>query len=71
MKNVSDKCRREMTAHILCSITFFFFPPQKKNRAIYEIIWKGIREREGPQMAIWRMRIAYWMPKATNTHSDF
>jgi hypothetical protein len=22
----------------------------------------------GPQMAIWRMRIACWIPKATNTH---
>jgi hypothetical protein len=22
-----------------------------------------------PQMAIWRMRVAYWIPKATNTHS--
>jgi hypothetical protein len=22
-------------------------------------------------MAIWRMRIAYWIPKATDTHSDY
>jgi hypothetical protein len=24
----------------------------------------------GPQTTIWRMRIAYWTPKATNTHSQ-
>jgi len=24
-------------------------------------------ERGGPQMTIWRMRIACWIPKATNT----
>jgi len=23
-----------------------------------------------PQMTIWRMPIAYWKPKATNTHTD-
>ena len=22
-------------------------------------------------MAIWRMRIAYWIPKATNIHSEY
>ena len=24
-----------------------------------------------PQMKIWRMRIAYWITKATNTHSEY
>jgi len=24
-----------------------------------------------PQMTIWRMRIACWIPKAKNTHTDF
>jgi hypothetical protein len=24
-----------------------------------------------PQMTIWRMRISHWIPKATNTHSDY
>ena len=27
-------------------------------------------ETERPQMTIWRMRIACWIPKATNTHSE-
>ena len=28
-------------------------------------------ERDRPQMAIWRMRIACRIPKATNTHSEY
>jgi len=32
-------------------------------------MWKNIVERGRPQMTIWHMRIAYWIPKATNTHS--
>jgi hypothetical protein len=61
VENVSDKCCRE-NDNILCAITF------PLNRAVYEIMWKSIRERDGPQMTIWRMRIACWIPKATNTH---
>ena len=34
-------------------------------------MWKNIVERGRLQMTIWRMRIAFWIPKATNTHSDF
>ena len=30
-------------------------------------MWKIIIERGRPQMIIWRMRISYWIPKATNT----
>jgi hypothetical protein len=26
-------------------------------------------ERGRPHLTIWRMRIAYWIPKATNTHT--
>jgi hypothetical protein len=25
----------------------------------------------GPQITIWRLRIACWIPKATNTHSEY
>ena len=28
-------------------------------------------ERGRPQMAIWRMSVACWIPKATNTHSQY
>ena len=47
--------------HILYSISFFFF----RNRAFYEIMWKNIVEPGRPLMAIWRMRIACWLTKAT------
>jgi hypothetical protein len=41
-----------------------------KNRAMNEIMCKNIVEPGGPHMAIWRMRIACWVTKATNIHSD-
>jgi hypothetical protein len=28
-------------------------------------------EPDRPQMAVWRMRIACWIPKAVNTHSEY
>jgi len=31
---------------------------------------KIIVERGRPQLKIWYMRIASWIPKATNTHSQ-
>ena len=30
-----------------------------------------IAERGRSEMTIWRMRIACWVPNATNTHSDY
>ena len=32
---------------------------------------KNIADPDRPQMTIWRMRIACWIPKATNTHSQY
>ena len=32
---------------------------------------KNIVEPERPQIAIWRLRIACWIPNATNTHSNY
>jgi len=34
-------------------------------------MWKNIIELGRPQMIVWCMRIAYWIPKATNTLSDY
>jgi hypothetical protein len=34
-------------------------------------MWKNTAERGKPQMKIWRMRIACWIRKATNTHSEY
>jgi len=38
---------------------------------VYEIMWENIVERSRAQMAIWRMRVACWITKATNTHSEY
>jgi len=64
MRNVSDKfCRENQNTHFVFS-NFF------ENRAVYEKMWKNTVERGRPQMAIWRLRIACWIPKATNTHTE-
>jgi len=59
------KVVEKIKTHISSSITFF--PPE--NRAVYQIMWENIVKRGRPQMTIWRMRIACWIPKATNTHT--
>ena len=41
-----------------------------KNCAVYEIIWKNIIVLDRPQMTLWHMCIAGWIPKATNTDSE-
>jgi len=45
----------------------FFF----EKSAVYEIIWKNIVERGRPQMTIWRMPIARWIPKDTDTFPEY
>jgi hypothetical protein len=60
MRNVSDRNSRENQNTRFMFNNFFFF----ENRPVYEIMWKYSVER----MAIWRMRIARWIPKATNIH---
>jgi len=42
-----------------------------ENRAVYEIMWKNTVEPGWPQMTMRRMRIACWITKATNTHSEY
>jgi len=59
------KVVEKIEAHILGSVTFFFF----ENRAVCEIMWENIVQRCWPQMIIWRLRIAYWTPRAKNTRS--
>ena len=67
MRNISDKsCRENQNTHFVFS-NFFFF----ENRTVCEIMWKTIVEWDRPQMIIWRMRFASWIPKATNTHSEY
>jgi len=65
-QNVKTKLAQKLKKHISCSVTFF-----SEIRAVYEIIWKNTVERGRPQIKIWHMRIACWIPKATNTHSEY
>ena len=41
------------------------------NLTVYEIIWKNVVQPDRPQTTIWRMRVACWIPKATNILSQF
>jgi len=34
-------------------------------------MWKGVVKPDRLQMTIWRTRIARWIPKATNTYSEY
>jgi len=47
---------------ILCSITF---------RPICELVCKCMVVPDRPQVTIWRMLIACWVTKATDTHSEY
>jgi hypothetical protein len=61
--NVSDKsCRENQNTHFVLSE----FPPPE-NRAVNEIMWKNIVDPDRPQMLIWRMRVACWVRKNTET----
>ena len=44
-------------------------PPE--NHAVYEIMWKDIVQPDRPQTTIRRMRLACWIPKATDAHSEY
>jgi len=55
----------KIKTHILYSVIFFF-----ENYADYEKMWKNIVEQGRPQMIIWCMRIACWIPKATNVENQ-
>ena len=61
-KRFEQKLYRK-SKHKSCSITFFFL----ENLIVREIMWKSIVDPGRPQMTIWHMRIAFWMPKATHT----
>jgi len=55
----------EIKTHFMFS-NFIF-----ENRAVYEIRWKNTVSPCQPQMTIWRMRNACWIPKTTSTHPEY
>ena len=65
MERVADKIYKDkISPHILCSVTFF-----SENSAVCDIMWKNTSDSNEPRITRWRMRIACWISKATNTHS--
>jgi hypothetical protein len=63
MRNFSEKLYENENTHTMFNKFLL------DNRAFCEIMWKNIVEPDRSQITIWRMRIACWKPKATNTHS--
>jgi len=49
---------------ILLSVIYFSW-------TVYEIMWKNIVELDRPQVTVWHMCVACWIPKTTNTHSEY
>jgi hypothetical protein len=63
IENFQEKsCTENQNTYFMISIYIF-------NRAFYEIMWKHIILPDKPQKTMWRMRIACWIPKATQTHT--
>jgi hypothetical protein len=67
MRNFSEKIIEKINTQILSSITFFFFA----NRALCLVMEKIILQPDRAWMTVLRMRIASWIHKATNTHSEY
>jgi len=51
--------------------TQFYFQSFFENFAVFETMWKNIEKPGRSQMTKRRMRIACWITKATDTHSDY
>jgi len=64
MRNVSDKVAEKIKTLIVRSKRFL------KNHAVCEIMRKNIVELDTPQISVWCLCIACWIPKAENTHSE-
>ena len=65
MRNVSDKSCREKQNRHFAFINYFL-----TSCRLWDM-WKNIVEFGRLQMTIWRMCISYWIPNATNTHSEY
>jgi hypothetical protein len=65
----NEKCfkrnlQRKFEKGILCLTNF-----SPEHRTV--LLWTNMVEQDRPQVKIWRMRIACWITKATNTHSEY
>ena len=55
----------KLKTYFLCSANFF------RNNAVYEIMWKNTVQPDSPHMTVQQKHIACWIPKATNTNSEY
>jgi len=63
MRNVSDEsCKENQNTHFVFNILFF-------NRAVCATRCRNIVETDSERKKIWRMLIAWCIPKATHTHT--
>ena len=67
IRNVSGKCCGENQSTDFMFNSLFFF----ENHAVYELMWENIAKPDRPQMTIWRVCIARWITKATDTHLEY
>jgi len=63
MRNVSDKIK----THIARSVTFF----PRKSYSLWDNVEKYDRIWRAKDDIAWSMLISRWIPKATNTHSQY
>jgi len=65
MRNISDKFVEKIRTHLVSSKMFPI------NRTVYEKMLGNTSGRGRPQMTTRHMRIACWLTKAINTHSQY
>jgi hypothetical protein len=64
MKNVSSKSWENQNTYY---IQLFFW----KSCRLWDNVERYIVDLGRPQMTIWRMRVACWIPKTVNAHSEY
>jgi len=64
---LQTKFVEKIKTNILCSITFFLFRKSCRLWDNMEKYCKAVLATDGTR----RMRIAYWIPKTTNTHLEY
>jgi len=62
--NVGGKVLEKL---LIKRITHYIYSNNQLNTNQYGFTHK----KDRPEMTIWHMRIAYWIPKATNTNSEY
>ena len=68
MRHVSYIFEEKIDTYILCSIVFFFL----NLCHLWDYVEKyGTTKQATDDSIIWRMRIACWIAKATETHSEY